>query len=298
MDYYYEVEKLLSQLEKKVTEESTAETVASMSEHLEGVSQEERDSATQLVKVSEAAKVKKKVDEDTELVRCIYDRLYKFGMDDAGTRKFDQIKSSLDCPSSETPYDSRTVQITVENGVQTRKVTGGLQSMLSEFKKSLDRTKTENPTRKILYTRHKENYGMELKVGDQKKVLPINAETLKSAETLKRKAENAGGGVLKLPRYDIEILKSKDKTKSPCYYCRDQLVRYSACTTHSYEMCRYNLNGKSKEKFSKEEIDKAWKDAQPLRDLAYKQGLGRQRKRGKGSAVISTSTTESEKEEE
>ena len=63
--------------------------------------------------------------------------------------------------------DERITQVVEVSGQQQQKVTGGLNSMLKEFKATLDRIKKENPKKLIFYTRNKPDYGINLKIGPQ-----------------------------------------------------------------------------------------------------------------------------------
>ena len=61
MEYYYEVTKLLNQLESKMIEENVADTTENMNEEMDEMNEQQVANVIQLTNINEAIKVKKKM---------------------------------------------------------------------------------------------------------------------------------------------------------------------------------------------------------------------------------------------
>ena len=85
------------------------------------------------------------LDRDLEVIKSIYKEVMAYGLDNQGCNKYDDMMKHDDVSREDTPFSVRTIT----NGV----VKGGLNYMLDEFDKTVNRIRKQNPTRKVYYVR-------------------------------------------------------------------------------------------------------------------------------------------------
>jgi hypothetical protein len=206
-----------------------------------------RDTQINHIKLMESARV----DGDKELIKRIYDEFFYYALDDRGMTHYTNKSNEQQTAKGETPYSTRTTDA-------NNNVTGGLGNMMKSMKKTLDRIKRENPTKKIYYVRDKPEFGNRLKT-DATNIL-VNAQN-----------------EVKIDSHEGVDFENKDPTKKPCFYCRDTLVRFSACKKHDWNSCFFNEKGNATKKKTAEEKKKAVDFSKVKREYVKKNNIGRQR---------------------
>ena len=254
LEYEKRIQALIKQLKKsKVAIEKERLQI----NNIENV--EVREQQLRLINASKEAEV----DGNSSIIKVIWIEMIGHGMDERGRTHYKNLFETSKCRSDSTPFSKRTDVNNV--------ITGGLNNMMTSFKETLDRIKSENPTMKIHYVINNPDLGNKLTT-DKEKEIAMNPADLKKLKA-----------VIKLDPYDKVDFKNKDASAKPCTYCRDTLVRFKVCQGHSYDDCFYNPNCKSRLLNSKPDLKrstvqrkKAEEDAKAKRDYVKENNIGRQ----------------------
>ena len=156
-----------------------------------------------------------------EVIKSLYKEVMAYGLDNQGCNKYNDMMKHDDVSREDTPFSVRTVT----NGV----VKGGLNYMLDEFDKTVNRIRKENPTRKVYYVRK------EIKVNPNPKPNPTKEIQVAALNT----TEDRDKRDIELDKKLMNIIdfKNKDPTKTPCYFCRNVIVYWKSCNSHSFQNC-------------------------------------------------------------
>jgi hypothetical protein len=208
-----------------------------------------------LIKARIRQTITNEIDGDLQIIKRLWDQFSDHN-DYAGTSMFKHLCESSNVKAGDTPFSNRIVN--------NNTVTGGITNMLVMVKGNLDRIKSNRPNHKILFKRKEAPIGRDLK---------INEANLSSAELSSNKKQKVNPT---LPSSSGVDFGNKKADTGHCYYCRDQLCNYSACKTHCYLQCAYNLSEKGTclNKKTITERKRAYDAAAPLRKLVQE---GRQR---------------------
>ena len=97
------------------------------------------------------------IDGDSSIILKVWQEFSEHN-DNNGAVKFKHLMTINNVPYNETPFTNRTVNGNV--------IYGGLNNLLMMAKENLDRIKTNNPTRKILFKRKEYPVGRDLKTSE------------------------------------------------------------------------------------------------------------------------------------
>ena len=151
------------------------------------------------------------LDKDLEVIKAIYKEVMSYGLDTQGCNKYNDLMKHDDVSREETNFSVRTVT----NGV----VTGGLNFMLDEFDKTIDRIRKENPTRREHYVRREIKPNPKPSVSKENEKIQLAA--LNRIEDKEKKEKEVELDKSLMSKIDF---KNKDPTKKSCFFCRDVLI--------------------------------------------------------------------------